>query len=156
ELNHLNRALASTVLTYGKVDERDMMEEKLKNSIDADPTVVASRLSYLAKTGKRAMSGMSDLVDAFKDGLDIDSVDTAELPAAMKPMSPEEQGLFVQQKLEERERVQKEINDITVKRDRWIRAETERQRASGRADGFDATVFDAVKKQAASKGILYE
>jgi len=156
ELTRLNRALASTVLSYGEADERRAMEEKVKNSIDADAPVVASRLSYLAKSGKRAISGMSDLVDAFKDGLDLGSVAKANLPAAMQPMSPEEQGVFVQQKLEERERVQIEIDDITVRRDRWVRAETERQRASGRADGFDATVFETVKKQAAAKGILYE
>ena len=156
ELTRLNRALASTIIVYGEADQRHAMERKVKNSIDADAPVVASRLSYLAKTGRRAMSGMSDLVDAFKDGFDIGSLDADEFPAAMRPMSPAQQGAFVQQKLEERERIQKEIDVLSGKRDGWVRAETERQRAAGRADGFDATVFEAVKKQAAEKGILYE
>ena len=129
---------------------------KVKNSLDADAPVVASRLSYLAKTGRRAMSGMSDLVDAFKDGLELDSLEEEALPAPMRSMSPAEQGAFVQKKLEEREEIQNEIDAISGKRDGWVRAETVRQRAAGRADGFDATVFEAVKKQAAEKGILYE
>lgn len=156
ELTRLSRALAGTVITYGEADQRLAMEAKIKNSIDASAPVVASRLSYLAKTGKRAMSGMSDLVDAFKDGLDLDSLEEEALPAVMRPMSAAEQGAFVQQKLEERAKIQKEIDDVSGKRDGWVRAETERQRAAGRADGFDATVFEAVKKQAAAKGILFE
>ncbi len=156
ELARLNRALASTVVSYGSADDRMAMEEKVKNSVEADAPAAASRLSYLAKSGKRAISGMSDLVDAFKDGLELEAVAPEALPAPMRAMSPAEQGAFVQQKLEERERIQEEIDALAGKRDAWVRAETERQRAAGRVEGFDAKVFEAVKEQAAKKGIVYE
>ncbi|MAE95002.1 MAG: hypothetical protein CL910_10110 [Deltaproteobacteria bacterium] len=156
ELATLNRELAATVVVYGGEEEKRRMAQKVKNSVDADAPAAASRLSYLSKVGGSVMSGMSDLVDAVKDGLELDSLDAEVLPKPMRIMSPAEQKAYVGQKLEERGRIQTRIDELSGKRDLWVKAETERLRAEGHDDGFDGRVFETIKEQAAKKGIVYE
>ena len=62
----------------------------------------------------------------------------------------------VEQRSAERERIRTEIAELGRKRDAWVRAETERLEAEGRGDGFDQEVLEAIRSQAAEKGIRYE
>ncbi len=156
ELAELNRALASTVVVYGGEKERAEMAAKVENSVASEAPAAASRLSYLSKVGGRVVSGMSDLVDAVKDGVDLDSFEDEALPAPMRPMSLEERKRFVDGKLGERQKIQARIDELSVERDGWVKTEMEKQRLGGAASSFDAEVYDAIRTQAAEKGIVYE
>lgn len=156
ELAELNRKMASTVVEYGEEDRRNEMKAKVANSVAADAPAAASRLSYLSKRGGRAISGMSDLVDAVKDGLSLGAVSEDSLPEAMVPMSVEEREAYVAERLEQRKQLQARIDDLSTDRDGWIKKETARQRADGEAEGFDAKVLETITSQAAEKGIVYE
>jgi hypothetical protein len=118
---------------------------------------MASRLSYLAKQGGRALSGRRDLVDAVKEGLvAAEAVDAEALPSEMRAMGGDERRAYVQQKLEEREVIQERITALSRGRDEYLRAEDEKRRAAGEADGFDARVLEIVREQAAAAGISFE
>ena len=78
-----------------------------------------------------------------------------ELPAALRELSPAERDAHVKQKLEEREKLQKRVGELSRERDAWIRAEETRLAAAGKGDGFDQQVLEAIRAQAASKGIAY-
>ena len=155
ELVELNRKLAATVLPYGSPDEKDALENKVDNALNSGRGSVAARLSYLAKSGEGVVSGASDLLDAVKGGLDLDSVEEDALPEAMRPMSPPERQAAVKQNLEEREAIQERIRRLSGERDSWMKSERARLSAEGAPAGFDERVMQTVKDQAASKGITY-
>jgi Mg-chelatase subunit ChlD len=157
ELARLNGDLAGTVLAYGDADDKAEIERKVAASKAAAPAVAASRLGYLSKSGGRVNSGRRDLVDAVKEGLvETDAISGDALPSEMQAMNAAERGAYVQGKIEEREKIQARIDELSRRRDAHLRAETERLAAEGRGDGFDLQVLETIRQQAAAKGITYE
>ncbi len=71
-------------------------------------------------------------------------------------MEPPERKAFVQQKIEEREALQRRVGSLTQDRDAYVRTETERLRGSGKANGFDDELPEAIRSQAAAAGIERE
>jgi Mg-chelatase subunit ChlD len=158
DLSRLNRELAATALPYGDERQQEEIRAKLRQSLAADAPAAASRLSYLAKVGGKLNSGRGDLVDAMKDGLiDLDALPDEELlPEEMRGMSASEQKAYLQRRSAKREQIREEIAEVSRKRDAWVRVENERLAAEGRGDGFDQEVLEAIRSQAAEKGIRYE
>jgi hypothetical protein len=157
ELASLNRALAGTVLAWGAEDEKEEIRQKVKSSVAAPASVAASRLSYLDKTGKRVNSGRYDLVDALEEGLlELDDVAPEELPSEMREMAAPAREAFVETQRGRRREIQRKISTLSQERDAWVRAETERRAGEGGADSFDQKVLEAIRTQAAEKGIAYE
>ncbi len=85
----------------------------------------------------------------------MDDVSEAELPSVLTPMSPGERRSYVQSKLKRRKEINGEIAEVSAARDTYVRAEQARQRSAGKPDGFDAKVMEAIRVQAAAKGIEY-
>ena len=156
DLARLNRDLADTVIAYGAAEERAEIDDKRRRALEAPAPAAASRLAYMAKTGGRVNSGRADLVDAVKDGLaDAASLDEDALPEEMRPMEPSEREAYVSRKLEARNEIQKQIAEISKKRDEYVVAEQDRLAEAGEGDGFDQQVLEAIRTQAAAKGIAY-
>ena len=156
-LAELNREVASTVVGWGDEDEKRSLSRKLARVLSASPSSAAARLSYLTKSGGFAMTGRKDLVDAVNEGeVEIGALEDSVLPESMQAMAPQEREVFLKNQAKKREFLQEEIAGLALKRDSWIREEAERRRNAGEPGGFDAEVLDTVRKQAASKGIVYE
>ena len=156
DLARLNRALGDTVVAWGEASERAEIEAKRGRALAADAPAAASRLAYFAKTGGKVNSGRADLIDAVKEGaVDPKDLDADALPEPLRNLSPAERESFVQQKLEQRERIQQEIVAVSKKRDAFVAEEQARRAAAGEADGFDQQVLGAIRSQAAAKGISY-
>jgi hypothetical protein len=79
----------------------------------------------------------------------------SELPAPLQALAPTAREEVVKQKLEERQKLQKKIAELSIERDAYVAKENERRATSGKDDGFDAKVREAVKNQAAVAGITY-
>jgi hypothetical protein len=110
----------------------------------------------MEKMGGRVNSGRADLVDAVKDGLaDASSLDEEALPEEMRPMEPGEREAYVARKLEARTVIQRQIAKLSKKRDEYVVAEQDRLAEAGEGDGFDQQVLEAIRTQAAAKGIAY-
>ncbi len=153
ELEALNRRLAATALPYGSAKEQAELREKVERSLEAPAEAAASRLSYLAKRG-RANLGRMDLVDAAAAGsVDPGALPPSALPAPLQALSADERRTYVEKKVEERKEIQARIGALGAERDAYVRAQEAKDRAAGKPDGFDAKVLDAVRKQAAKKGI---
>jgi hypothetical protein len=156
ELASLNRALSDTVIAWGNASEQAELEGKRREALAAPAPSAASRLAFLAKTSGRVNAGREDLVDAVKEGrVELDRVKKDELPASLRDLSPEQRDAAVKAKLAERAKIQQQVAKLSVERDAWIRAEEARLAAAGKGDGFDQQVLEAIRAQAASKGIAY-
>ena len=133
DLARLNRDLADTVIAYGAAEERAEIDDKRRRALEAPAPAAASRLAYMAKTGGRVNSGRADLVDAVKNGFaDAASLDEDALPEEMRPMEPSEREAYVSRKLEARNEIQKQIAEISKKRDEYVVAEQDRLARGGR------------------------
>jgi len=157
ELASLNRALAETVLAWGAEEEKEEIRQKVRSSLAAAPEVAASRLSYLDKTGGRVNSGRHDLLDALDGGLvALEDVSPEELPSEMSEMDVPAREAYVAGQQERRRELKRKISILSNDRDTWVRGESERLAGEGKADGFDQKVLEAIRTQAAAKGITYD
>jgi hypothetical protein len=157
ELASLNRALAETVLAWGAEEEKEEIRQKVRSSLAAAPEVAASRLSYLDKTGGRVNSGRHDLLDALDGGLvALEDVSPEELPSEMSEMDAPAREAYVAGQQERRRELKRKISILSNDRDAWVRGESERLAGEGKADGFDQKVLEAIRTQAAAKGITYD
>jgi hypothetical protein len=156
ELAALQRALAETMIAWGSAGEQAELEAKRRTAASAPEAASADRLGYLAKTGGRVNAGREDLVDAVKEGrVELDALGRAELPPPLRDLAPAALRAHVQAKLEERARLQARVAELSRERDAWLGAELRRLAAAGQGDGFDRQVFEAIRAQAAGKGIAY-
>jgi uncharacterized protein YegL len=156
ELAKLNADLARTLVPYGAPAEQAELEAKRDRAARAEPAAVASRLGFLSKLGGKLNSGRADLVDAISSGdKKLSEIAERDLPAPLQAMAPAAREEFVKEKLEARQKTQKRIDELTTERDRYVADETARRAATGKDDGFDSKVRDAVRKQAAAAGITY-
>jgi hypothetical protein len=156
ELGQLNRSLADTVIAWGAKEQREEIEDKRRRALEAPAPAAASRLGFLSKLGGYVASGRADLVDAVKDGIaDLASLDDEDLPEPMRTMKPAERERYVQQKLEARAEIQRQIAQLTEQRDAWVKVEQKRLADAGEGDGFDQQVLETIREQAAAKGIVY-
>ena len=154
ELAKLNRELAGTVLAYGREDERREADEKVRNALRAEAPAAADRLAYLSKASDGAVvTGSKDLVAEAAAGASVASVAPEALPERLREMPAEKRQAYVDGQLAKRKAMQSRIAEVTAERDAYLAEEEAKARAAGRDDAFDQKVNDAIKAQAARKGI---
>jgi hypothetical protein len=151
ELAKLSGALNRTYIAYGHAgaERKKNQEQQDKNAIAAGAPAAASRAA--AKSGGLYRADGWDLVDArAHGGKDIKTIPTAELPAPMQAMPPAAREAYVEGKAKERARIQKQIAEVSHKREGYLRAERAKLKP-GQADLDDAMV-GAIKTEAKSAG----
>lgn len=154
KLAELSRKLNETYIAYGaqgrKKAEKQVASDDAASAMGAG--VAASRAA--AKSSGLYDASEWDIVDAKeKKNVDVKSLPAEALPAPMQTMSPEQREEFVAEKAAEREKIQKEIAQLSKKRDEYLKAEAAK---AGKNDGLDAALKDAIRTQAAKKGFAFE
>lgn len=149
----LNEELNKTYIAYG-VEGKEMatrQEEQDINAYDMNAGVAIKRAK--AKSSSAYKNSQWDLVDAVvEESIDIEIIDDEELPEEMKNMTADERAKYVEEKRQEREKIRKEINDLTQKRDEYV-AE---QRRNDPDNMLDKAIISAVSKQAMAKNFVFE
>jgi hypothetical protein len=150
EIGELSDKLGRTVLAIGGESRRRELERKEAVAAEAPAPAKADRAAAKAAGGKLHEA---DLIDALKDGKRLEDVADEELPEELKKKTPEERKAFVAEKTKEREALQKKVAELSRQREAYIAAELAKR---GEKDGFDSAVKDALRKQAAKKGIEFK
>ena len=73
----------------------------------------------------------------------------------MQALAPKERAAYVEKRKNERKDIQSKISTLVKQRDEYLSAERARREAEGGPTEFDARVLNAVRAQAAEKGIEY-
>ena len=108
----------------------------------------------LSAGGKANLLGENELVDGVASGtIKLDELDEAELPAALKPMAPEEQKAYVAGLAGERADLRRQITELAADRDDFLKKKVEE--AGGFKDSLDQKIYDAVAEQAEEAGLEY-
>lgn len=159
ELRKLAADLDGTYLEYG---ERDFRAEKRAvraragelATASAPPAVAADRAAFKARSGPKAEEDLVDLAAAKGGaGAALSSLREDALPDELKGKSAEEQKKILDGLAQKRERISKQIAELSKKRDAHV--EAERKKSSAAKDGFDSEVVEALHAQAAEVGLTY-
>jgi len=160
KMAELSEKLDKTRLYYGSEEEKAEKRKKQaaaeKLHAEASMESRARRAAFNASTsGKTNLIGEGELVDDVASGrVDLDKVEQKALPGAMQAMSPAEQKTIVNETAARRQELQKEIADLAEKRDEFLKQKVEE--VGGAKGSLDHQLYNAVREQAAKKGLKYE
>ncbi len=155
DLARLNRALTDTAMPYGSADKRARVTSKARGSLEAPAAAQAERAGWFGLMGTRGRSAAvsdGDLLDDVESKrVDLNRVEGSELPEELQGMPAAERQAALQKKKSERSAILNQINDLSNKRDAFLRTKA----AAAPAKSFDGSVRATVKKQAADVGLAY-
>jgi hypothetical protein len=160
EIAELSAKLDDTRLYYGSREEMAKMAHKVAAT---DKLHASSSISARARrgvfnasvAGKTNAIGDNELVDAIVSGeVDLDDIDTEALPAALKPMAPAEQKVFIAEVAAERADINRQIRSLSEDRSAYLAKKVEEE--GGKKDSLDRKIYEAVKEQAGAVGFEYE
>ena len=160
EIAELSARLDGTRVYYGTDAERKRMQDKVSAAdeivVTGSVTAQARRGVFNASAGGRAnLLGEKELVSAVISGdIALEEIEREALPAAMKPMAPEEQAAYIRQMAEERDDVQQRIRALAEDRDEFLARKVEE--AGGMEDSLDSKLYEAVKEQGGKAGFEYK
>jgi von Willebrand factor type A domain len=155
ELSRLNEQMGGTLIPYGDSKLQAEVHAKYAVAASAPVSAMADRLSYNSKTGK-AVQGRGELVDALNDKtLKLDQIDQKQLPTELQKLDRNELQKRIAKTRDERADLQKQIVEVSKKREAYIQSENKRLAAEGKGDAFDQKVAETLRAEAAKKGISY-
>jgi len=160
KIAELSAKLDDTRLYYGNEEEKERMLNKVaaadKMEVSASLASRARRGVFNAAAGGRLnLVGENELVDAVASGaVELDDLEAADLPEALKPMAPAEQSAYVARLADERADLKRQIQELSVDRDGYIAKKVDE--AGGMKDSLDQKLYEAVKEQAGKAGLEYE
>jgi hypothetical protein len=160
KLARLSKELDDTRLYYGS---EQVLEEKNKRLAAAAKLHQSASLASRARrarfnaseSGRYNLLGESELIDDVTSGrVELDDIKKEHLPSPMRSMSSREQRSVINETAQRREALEQEINELSVKRDGFLKQEVER---SGRAkNSLDYKLYRAIREQAGRSGIHYD
>lgn len=153
DLIMLNSRMNRTYVPYGKRGK-----ESLARQSEQDAN--ASGLSQSIYAGRAATKGSKlykasdwDLVDALEDTLvTVDELEKEYLPEELKKMTTQELSSYVQKKKKERKAVKQQINDISRKRDHYIR----NKEMEGDEASLGSSIVKSLRDQAETKNFSFK
>jgi hypothetical protein len=152
EIARLGLELNKTYIPYG-AEGRDGQARQAAQDRNAEKSGVGSATHRAVTKANRIYSNAGwDLVDAVKkEGVDLKAVKEAELPAEMQGLSAEQRRSVVEAKASERQRIQAQINALNQERNQFVAKM--RRTKSAATDTLDVAVTEALREQAACRGI---
>src|SRR5262245_45819260 len=156
KLAELSTKLNTTYVAYGRAELRDA---KVANQTGHDlnaarlaPGVSATRA--VSKGGGLYRNSDWDLVDRLKDDpkFDITKVPEKELCEELRKLKPQERVQYVKDQLNKRLTIQKEITELSKKRDDYVKEEMKKNAKKG-DKAFDEAVRGTLREQASKKGL---
>jgi len=162
ELADLSSELDDTRLYYGSQEELLEKKQKLdathKINTTASLASRARRAEFNAsESGKKNLLGSNELVDDIVSGrVNLETIDTNMLPSAIASMKPVEQTLFIKKTAEKRAEIKQKIRQLGDSRSAYLDKLVEEEMGAFKNESLDIKLFNTLKSQAKTKGMLYE
>ncbi|MEE8468820.1 MAG: vWA domain-containing protein [Planctomycetota bacterium] len=154
QLTALSTGINATYLAYG-VKGRAGSQNQVAQDLNASGlNKAASAGRAETKAGKLYFCDW-DLVDvSAREGFVLEDVAEEELPEVMRPMTPAERKLYLEQMRANRGRLQKEIGALANERKDWILKQLQ-ERGLDESKSFDGALRKALRSQVRAKGFQY-
>lgn len=159
EIAALSTRLDDTRLYYGSEEEKAKMQRKVTatDKLNASASIAsrARRGEFNASAaGKKNLLGENELVDAVASGrVNLHTIAPEALPASLKSLAPKEQRAVIAQAADERDDLERQIQNLAEKRDSYLSEKIEAD--GGAEESLDHKLYEAVRDQAAEAGLEY-
>jgi len=153
EIALLGRELNGTYIPFGREggSGKTRQEAQDRNAASVSQEIAVQRIA--AKAAPQYGNSSWDLVDAKKSGaVKLEEMPEADLPEAMKGMTPKERLAHVTAMQEKRAGLQKKIAALHAERERFVRAKLKNQAGAGT---LDEAIIRALRKQAEAKNFNF-
>lgn len=153
ELGELSGKLNQTYLFYGKEKEA-LKQNQVAQDANAAKAAGGAAASRATTKAEALYRNEFDLLDKMKSdkSFDLKKVADADLPDELKKLKPEERETFLKKKADEREGIQKQIQDLSAKRAKHIEEELKKKPKSESDKAFDEALRATIRTQAKEKG----
>jgi hypothetical protein len=148
----LNGQLNGTYISYGALgrEKKALQSVQDSNAAEMEPAVAVKR--SISKSSRLYKNSNWDLVDAVEDSEEVlAELDDEDLPTELKGKSEKEIKQYVQSKKIEREKIQKQIQDLNTKREAYI-AKNQKEETGE----LENALLSAIKNQAAKKNYKWD
>lgn len=150
ELNSLSVSLNSTVVFWGDHEQKGGLKSKLDAINNAPAESQATRAKYATENYKpgQVISGRGDLVnDFFGDDISLEDIKVEQLEGDLKGLSGKKLEAKLKEKKAERDQIQKQVAELTKKRNSFIEVESKKAGENKAKDSFDAKITEILKEQ---------
>jgi hypothetical protein len=148
----LNEKLNSTYVAYGRkgMMKMELQAEQDVNAMSYNKANAVSRT--VSKSSRLYKNSSWDLVDAEKEAdFSYEDLDDKQLPKELKNKSKDEIKSYVEKKRTEREKLQKDIAELNIKRRNYIA-----KNSTDKNNGLENAMVNAIKTQAKKKNYSWE
>jgi len=156
KLAELSAKVNTTYIGYGSLGKANLARQSKQDANASSLNVAAAAQRSSAKASGLYNNAGWDLVDAAKDEkFDVTKVKNEDLPEVMRKMTDEQKKAYIADQAARRVKIQKEIQELTKKRDAYVKAEMARKGLSEKAS-FDAALRKMVRTQAEKQNFKFE
>lgn len=156
EISKYNSKLNSTYVGYGSMGRSKAMVqmEQDSNAMSKGSSTFTKRI--ISKTKDNAYKNESwDLVDKVKsDKKYLEKVDEDALPTELQGKSIVEKEQYIEQKNQERVVIKKEIEELSIKREKYIKEQTPKS-SSQNGDDLGSAIQTSIYEIAETKGFKH-
>ncbi|MDF1549882.1 MAG: hypothetical protein P1P88_18790 [Bacteroidales bacterium] len=150
----LNKQLNETYISYGSVGKKMKERQVVQDNNAASMGTNAAINRAQSKSSVNYSNDEWDLVDAVeKDDKKLEELEKEDLPKELQGKSKAEMKKYLEQKKTEREKIQKQINELNAKRAKYV---TEKKKENAEENTLDAVMIKAVKEQAQKKNYKFK
>ncbi|MGY8915050.1 MAG: hypothetical protein ACKVJF_08200, partial [Flavobacteriales bacterium] len=149
----LNLRLNKTYISYGAKGavKMAMQNTQDQNAEAMEEAVMVKRA--VSKSSRLYSNSEWDLVDASKNiDFDVSKVEKEQLPQELKNKSDKEITQYINSKKVEREKIQKEIQELNIKREAYL-AKNQKDSSKGELEN---ALLSAIQKQAMKKNYTWD
>ncbi len=148
----LNSKLNSTYISYGSLGyaKKELQSTQDSNAAELEEAVVVQRA--VSKSSRLYKNAQWDLVDAAEDDeAVITRLKEKDLPKELHGKSEKEIKTYITQKKNEREEIQKQIQELNAKREVYIAENQEEEKGE-----LENALMSAIKTQAGKKNYTWD
>jgi len=156
KINTFNVSLNKTYYSYGQMGMQKKTSQTTEdsNALIQSPSAQAERSIVKSKANYNNASW--DLIDADKEGKNINEIKEEDLPIEFQNKTPEEKTKLLKEKKAEREEIQKQISSLAKERQAYIDAELKKRKESGVQDDFGTSVNNSILEKSKEIGFTIE
>lgn len=145
-----------TYVPYGAQGKQSYERQAAQDSNAAGVSAESMAQRAMCKSSANYSNAGWDLIDAVKNGTcKLEEVKDDQLPEEMRKQTLAQRRAFLDGKMQERERIQKEIQRLSEERARFL-AEEMKKLATPTESTLDTAVIKAVRDQAQKKGYKFD
>ena len=160
KLSELAASLEDTRLYFGNKEEKAKQtkrnEATRKLHDELSEAALARRATFNATaSGESNFLGKGELVDAISSGrIELDDIDKDDMPASLQALAPAAQMEVITNQARQRELIKHDIQKLSESRNAYILEQIGTR--DDAKESLDEKIYSAVKKQAKTKGLIYE